>query len=49
MIEKVEYWVKIFFGLIYLGFEEFEKFIFILDGERIVDVDVKFGYNFCGI
>ncbi|ASJ01525.1 hydrogenase large subunit [Thermococcus gorgonarius] len=49
MTEKVEYWVKIPFGPIHPGLEEPEKFILTLDGERIVDVDVKLGYNLRGI
>jgi len=46
---KVEYWVKIPFGPIHPGLEEPEKFILTIDGERIVDVDVKLGYNLRGI
>ncbi len=49
MTEKVEYWVKIPFGPIHPGLEEPEKFILTLDGEKIVDVDVKLGYNLRGI
>ncbi|MFA4719181.1 hydrogenase large subunit [Pyrococcus kukulkanii] len=49
MTKRVEYWVKIPFGPIHPGLEEPEKFILTLDGERIVSVDVKLGYNLRGI
>lgn len=48
-MKKVEYWVKIPFGPIHPGLEEPEKFIITLDGERIVNVDVKLGYNLRGV
>ncbi|AEH24815.1 hydrogenase large subunit [Pyrococcus yayanosii] len=48
-MKKVEYWVKIPFGPIHPGLEEPEKFILTLDGESIVNVDVKLGYNLRGI
>ncbi len=49
MTEKVEYWVKVPIGPIHPGLEEPEKFILTLDGEKIVNVDVKLGYNLRGI
>ncbi|AJC71467.1 MAG: nickel-dependent hydrogenase large subunit [Thermococcus sp.] len=49
MTEKVEYWVKVPIGPIHPGLEEPEKFILTLDGERIINVDVKLGYNLRGI
>ncbi|HIP88753.1 MAG TPA: NADH dehydrogenase subunit [Thermococcus paralvinellae] len=49
MNEKVEYWVKIPIGPIHPALEEPEKFIITLDGERIINVDVKLGYNLRGV
>ncbi|WP_456320697.1 hydrogenase large subunit [Palaeococcus sp. (in: euryarchaeotes)] len=49
MNERLEYWVKIPVGPIHPALEEPEKFIITLDGERIINVDVKLGYNLRGI
>ncbi|ALM75647.1 hydrogenase large subunit [Thermococcus barophilus] len=49
MNEKIEYWVKIPIGPIHPALEEPEKFIITLDGERIINVDVKLGYNLRGL
>ncbi|ASJ10610.1 NADH dehydrogenase [Thermococcus sp. P6] len=49
MNEKIEYWVKVPVGPIHPALEEPEKFILTLDGERIINVDVKLGYNLRGI
>jgi len=49
MENRVEYWVKIPIGPIHPALEEPEKFIITLDGERIVNVDVKLGYNLRGL
>ena len=49
MENRVEYWVKIPIGPIHPALEEPEKFIITLDGERIVNVDVKLGYNLRGV
>lgn len=46
---KLEYWVKIPIGPIHPALEEPEKFIITLDGERIINVDVKLGYNLRGV
>ncbi len=46
---KIEYWVKIPIGPIHPALEEPEKFIITLDGERIINVDVKLGYNLRGL
>ncbi|AHF80845.1 hydrogenase large subunit [Thermococcus paralvinellae] len=49
MNERIEYWVKIPIGPIHPALEEPEKFIITLDGERIINVDVKLGYNLRGL
>ncbi|HII67392.1 MAG TPA: NADH dehydrogenase subunit, partial [Thermococcaceae archaeon] len=49
MENRIEYWVKIPFGPIHPALEEPEKFIITLDGERIVNVDVRLGYNLRGL
>ncbi|MDK2982566.1 MAG: rane-bound hydrogenase subunit alpha [Thermococcaceae archaeon] len=49
MENRIEYWVKIPIGPIHPALEEPEKFIITLDGERIVNVDVKLGYNLRGV
>ncbi|RLA78424.1 MAG: NADH dehydrogenase subunit [Deltaproteobacteria bacterium] len=46
---RIEYWVKIPIGPIHPALEEPEKFIITLDGERIINVDVKLGYNLRGL
>ncbi|WP_461865870.1 hydrogenase large subunit [Thermococcus sp.] len=49
MNNRIEYWVKIPIGPIHPALEEPEKFIITLDGERIINVDVKLGYNLRGL
>ncbi|WP_297069122.1 nickel-dependent hydrogenase large subunit [Thermococcus sp.] len=49
MTGRIEYWVKVPVGPIHPALEEPEKFIITIDGERIINVDVKLGYNLRGI
>ena len=49
MNSRIEYWVKIPIGPIHPALEEPEKFIITLDGERVIHVDIKLGYNLRGL